>query len=182
MISSVCTCPPTYESLPILEQLYSTYHQAIYRHTYNLLHQHEEAEDITQETFVKAMHALPTLRYDDDLRAWLYKVAGNAARDVLRYKRRRQQDALPQERVFSPGPETASIDPYEQYELREELEHLMKHLHPEDAAYFFLLAQGYSIQAIAQEVGRPCATIRQRIRRARAKVQGKKLPRSEKKK
>lgn len=69
------------------EMLYSTYYTAILRHIQHLVRESEQAEELTQETFLRAYKALPKLDTDAHLKPWLYRIATNAAYDVLRRRR-----------------------------------------------------------------------------------------------
>src|SRR5512137_1128606 len=56
-----------------------------------------EAEDLTQEVFVKISQALPTFRGESQLSTWIYRIATNAALDRLRapsFKRNAQNESL----------------------------------------------------------------------------------------
>ncbi len=68
------------------EQVYSDYYQRIYQHLSRLLHNAQDAEDLTQETFLKAYKVFATLEVRN-VSAWLYRVATNTAYDVLRRRR-----------------------------------------------------------------------------------------------
>ena len=59
----------------ILEELYLKYHKEVYLYLYSLCKQRETAEDICQDTFVKAMLSLTDKH--ENFRAWLYIVARN---------------------------------------------------------------------------------------------------------
>ncbi|MFC4534344.1 RNA polymerase subunit sigma-70 [Sphaerisporangium dianthi] len=58
-------------------------------HCYRLLGSYDEAEDLTQEAFLRAWRARETLRGVDNPRAWLYKIATNVCLDFLRKHHRR---------------------------------------------------------------------------------------------
>lgn len=74
----------TDEQQRAFEQVYSDYYTRIYRRVYMLVRDPQEAEDLTQDTFLKAYNAFATLAAPDHLYRWLYRVATNAAYDVLR--------------------------------------------------------------------------------------------------
>lgn len=57
--------------------LVQQYQQEIYRYAYTLAGCHEEAEDISQEVFVKAYQSLSSIREHEHFRAWLYRVTMN---------------------------------------------------------------------------------------------------------
>lgn len=67
--------------------LYNEYHQPIFGYLFRLLRDRERAEDVVQEAFTKAYRALPRLDGDANYRAWLYRIATNAAYDRLRRQR-----------------------------------------------------------------------------------------------
>lgn len=56
-------------------------------------HTGDDAEDVAQETFVKAWRAAGSFSGASSVRTWLYRIAINAARDRLRYERRRPASA-----------------------------------------------------------------------------------------
>lgn len=65
----------------LLYKLYSTYYTELFLYLYSLCHDHELAEDMTQEAFLKAILSLP----DDhsNVRAWLYMVGRNLLLNAL---------------------------------------------------------------------------------------------------
>lgn len=60
----------------------------LYRFILRLTGNREEAMDLTQETFMKAHQALPGWRPEAQFRTWLFRIAHNAALDVLRRRER----------------------------------------------------------------------------------------------
>jgi len=58
-----------------------------YRYTSNA----ESAEDITQETFIKAYKAIAKFKFDAKFSTWLYRIANNASIDYLRKSKRHKQ-------------------------------------------------------------------------------------------
>lgn len=59
----------------LLEELYRQYHKEIYLYLYSMCRQYETAEDLCQDTFVKALLSLSMEH--GNMRAWLYMVARN---------------------------------------------------------------------------------------------------------
>lgn len=71
------------------------YRSKIYATVIGLLHNHADAEEITQDTFIRAHRGLDRFRGDSSLATWLYRIAVNLARNRhWYYFRRRQQDTL----------------------------------------------------------------------------------------
>lgn len=65
------------------QKVYDDYHEKIYRYLKHMVGDNE-AEDLTQDVFVKIGHALETFRCESQLSTWIYKIATNAALDRLR--------------------------------------------------------------------------------------------------
>jgi RNA polymerase sigma-70 factor, ECF subfamily len=65
------------------QEIHDTYRPKIFRYLSRLVGEHE-AEDITQEVFIRVNQALGTFRGESKLSTWLYRIATNAATDRLR--------------------------------------------------------------------------------------------------
>ena len=64
--------------------LVDKYKESVYALAYSKLHNFHDAEDITQEAFIKAYQKLRTLRYWDDFYAWIYAITSNLCKDWIR--------------------------------------------------------------------------------------------------
>ncbi|MEI7595468.1 MAG: sigma-70 family RNA polymerase sigma factor [Bacteroidota bacterium] len=65
------------------------YQQKLYWHIRHLVIDHDDANDITQETFIKAWNNLANFREDAQLYTWLYRIATNEALSFLKKKKTR---------------------------------------------------------------------------------------------
>ena len=72
----------------LMKKLYLQYYQEIYVYIFSYCKNRDAAEDLTQETFLKALLSLRDTH--ENMRAWLYKVARNLSIDYL--KKRKQYD------------------------------------------------------------------------------------------
>lgn len=79
-------------TLPRFEVLIADHHDEIFRYLWRLLAHAQEAEDLTQEVFMRAYRAYDRLRPDSNIRAWLYKIATNCAYTTLKHAK---HDPLP---------------------------------------------------------------------------------------
>jgi len=69
------------------EAIFNTYRDPIYNYILRIMGSSEEANDLTQDTFLKAYRALPRTSADLNLPAWLYRIATNTCRDELRRRK-----------------------------------------------------------------------------------------------
>lgn len=102
-------------------RLVADYQAAILNYLYRLVGDADLAEDLTQDTFIKAYRALGRLELDDGSearrRAWLYRIAHNAATDHLRRQARLRWlslDAVRHRGVADPDPAFLSGEPVRQ--------------------------------------------------------------------
>jgi len=65
------------------------YQQRIYYHIRRMILDHDDAHDVTQETFIKVWKGLDNFREDSQLYTWLYRIATNESLTFLRQKKRR---------------------------------------------------------------------------------------------
>lgn len=88
---------------PPFETMLGAHHAEIYRYLRRVTASPSEADDLTQETFLRAWRAYRTLPEEANVRAWLFTIATNLARNHFRSesRRRRAHAALEQD---GPGP------------------------------------------------------------------------------
>lgn len=70
-----------------LEDIYNTYFKDVFLYAYSLSGDKHIAEDITSETFIKALTSLDSFRGDSDIRVWLCQIAKNSYYSYLRKKK-----------------------------------------------------------------------------------------------
>ena len=111
------------------EEIYRRYFGDVYRYLLRLSGSETTAEDITSETFLRAMQALPRFRGDCDVRVWLCRIARNTY-----FSTRRDPDNQPME---EPGEERAGSAPSPEEETlrREEGLRLRQLLHDLEEPY-----------------------------------------------
>jgi len=134
------------------ETVIRTYSRKVYIVAYGILQDQSEAEEIVQDTFLKAHHQRSKLREPEKFPAWLMTVTRNGARDRLR--RRRPQappetfDTLVDEKTATPG--SALEQEEHQAHLRRALATL-----PEDhrTALTLRYLEGLDYRAIEAEMG-----------------------------
>lgn len=108
------------------------FQQPLYWYIRRVVLVHEDSEDILQETFIKAYRYLWTLRNDDALKPWLYRIATN---EVNRYfKKRRESVSI--ENLSSPG--FASQEPVSPGQVSEVISTAMLQMTPLQRVVFSL--------------------------------------------
>ena len=76
------------------EQLYETYRGRVFSTAYRMLSNRADAEDCTQDVFVKVFKKLKSFRGDSAVSTWIYRIAVNACLDFRRRRRLRQAVSL----------------------------------------------------------------------------------------
>ncbi|HZY82930.1 MAG TPA: sigma-70 family RNA polymerase sigma factor [Cyclobacteriaceae bacterium] len=69
--------------------LVRSYQERVYRHVRKMVIDHDDADDLTQEVFIKVNNAIDRFREDAQLFTWIYRIATNECLNFLNKKRRR---------------------------------------------------------------------------------------------
>ena len=145
----------------------------VYSLAYRITGEAASAEDIVQETFLRAYRALSRFDGRATFATWVHRIATNAALDLTRYRRIRQEVPYGTEDVADPAP---SHDPgperlAESGDLRRELARAMKSLSPTERTAFVLRHhEGRSTEEIGRQLGLGALATRQAVFRAVRKL------------
>lgn len=172
------------------------YRRRIKAYCYRMMGSLHEAEDLTQETFLKAWRAFDRFQGRGSLKAWLYQIATHACLDALRH--RKYVRRVLAETEFSPAAsmpsgrpamDTAWVEPYPDFELDDVAEEspgpdaryekhesvrlafiaAIQHLPPRQRAVLLLIdVLGWSPVEAATLIGGSVASINSALQRARA--------------
>jgi RNA polymerase sigma-70 factor (ECF subfamily) len=85
------------------EEIYQLYHRRIYNAAYGMLGDPDDAQDVTQDVFIRLHDALPTLRADEAFSTYIYRIALNLCRDRARRKKRVRFQSMDTPRVGEEG-------------------------------------------------------------------------------
>jgi RNA polymerase sigma-70 factor (ECF subfamily) len=143
--------------------LFEQYHAPILNYLHRMVGDRAMAEDLTQDTFIKAYNALPSTRPDLAFKPWLYRIATNTAISQLR--RRKIVQWIP----FLPGHDHASEQSIERsVGRRQDIEQTLSKL-PQHYASALLLRhyQGLSLAETADALGITENAAKLRLFRAR---------------
>jgi RNA polymerase sigma-70 factor (ECF subfamily) len=146
--------------------IYEYYSAPIHRYAYRLVGTPEQADDITQETFIRAFQNVGRLGGDPNVSAWLYRIASNCCMDALRRRRRirwlpmlddSDHDSEFMSDDFAPGVDQAT-----------DVHKVLAALPPPLRMTLILRSsEGFSCEEIAEIMGVPKGTVFSRLARAR---------------
>jgi RNA polymerase sigma-70 factor (ECF subfamily) len=160
-------------------ELIRRYERPVFALLFRMVRDRELAEDLAQETFVKALNAIESYRPEFKFSSWIFKIANNAAIDHLR---RRELDTLSLD--GSPHAETpeamqatalqigarqeSPLDAVEARELGGAIESAIGKLRPEYRSCILLRhVEGRAYEEIAEMLDLPLGTVKTYIHRAR---------------
>ena len=156
-----------------LRDLIDEHAGAVYQLAYGILHDRGLAEDVVQETMIKAWRNLDGFRGDASLRTWVLRIAHNAAIDVLR--RRRDASLAPGDRALQQVAADESHDPAARAAGRSDLAELRDALGSLDELSRSIVVlrevEGLSYQEIAVTLDISTALVKTRLLRARRALQ-----------
>lgn len=144
-------------------QLVRDYQADVWRLCLHLLRDRAEAEDATQDCFVRAFRFITSYKGKSKFTTWLLSIARNCAVDEIRRggRRRRIEQEL---QVSSPG---GSPEQTSRIEVREALQHLPAELR-EPVVLIDML--GLSYAEAGRVLGTPTGTVKSRVHRARSSL------------
>ncbi|MFP3903721.1 MAG: sigma-70 family RNA polymerase sigma factor [Armatimonadota bacterium] len=162
------------------EKLVDEYKDKIYNYVARMLNDRDRAEDVAQETFIRAYTSLPNFRGASSFQTWLYRIASNLAIDTMRRRSYREGEFSLDETLQTregevqrqvedegPGPEKT----IQNEELRAQIEDAIVELSPKLRTVIVLYElQGLSYKEIAEVVGAPLGTIKSRLFNAREQL------------
>jgi RNA polymerase sigma-70 factor, ECF subfamily len=146
------------------EELYSALQRPILAHLARLVGDREAAEDLCQESFLKALRAWEQRDPQASGAAWLYRIATNTAYDYLR--RRRRIAFMPLLDTDQPPSATPSME--HRLDEGEPVERALRQLPPLYRVPLVLHSyEGHSTQEIASALGCSTSAVKTRLFRAR---------------
>ena len=160
------------------EELVAAYEKNVYNLALRMTGSPEDAEDMAQESFIKAYNSLPSFRGDSKFSVWLYRIVSNVCLDFLRKKSRRGTVSLSVEdddgedvQLDLPDTSQSPEALLEKKLTRESVQRGLASL-PPDARQILLLReiQGLSYEEIGETLGLEPGTVKSRIFRARKKL------------
>lgn len=165
MTAEVEWTPPTWD------EIVRDHSSRVYRLAYRLTGNAHDAEDLTQDVFVRVFRSLSSYR-PGTFEGWLHRITTNLFLDSARRKQRIRFDALPEDaadrlRGREPTPELVLHDQMLDHDIQKALDAL-----PPDfrAAVVLCDIEGLSYEEVAATLGIKLGTVRSRIHRGRTQL------------
>lgn len=169
--------------LAAFEELARRHEGAVYALARRILRHEQDAEDVTQQTFLSVLEHLDGFREEASFRTWLLRIATHAALKVLR--KRRGLPTVSLDEILAPDPDGQSL-PHPEYiadwretpeqlawrqETRQLIEEALDELDDKHRLVFLLRdVQGLSVRETAEVLGLSEVNVKVRLLRARLKL------------
>lgn len=148
-------------------KLVERFQRDVYGKAFSILKNHLDADDVVQETFLRAYRALPGFRFESSFRTWLITIATRQALNFLDRQRSNHESLDPQDE----GPEhaalrvednqmTALLDEESRRLLREAMPRLPKR---QKQALLLKIENDWKYDQIAQEMGTSVGSVKAHI-------------------
>ncbi|MFN6550258.1 RNA polymerase sigma factor SigE [Mycolicibacterium septicum] len=154
-------------AMPSWDELVRQHADRVYRLAYRLSGNQHDAEDLTQETFIRVFRSVQNYQ-PGTFEGWLHRITTNLFLDMVRRRGRIRMEALPEDydRVPADDPNPEQI--YHDSRLGADLQAALDSLAPEFRAAVVLCdIEGLSYEEIGATLGVKLGTVRSRIHRGR---------------
>ncbi|HEV2210114.1 MAG TPA: sigma-70 family RNA polymerase sigma factor [Verrucomicrobiae bacterium] len=169
--------------LDAFESLTSRYEQRVYSLAFRMLRQQQDAEDVTQQTFLSAVEHLAGFRGDASFATWLLRITTHAALKVIRKRKglntvsleeateeRSDSDVIPHPEYIADWRQSPE-ELVERNETRQLLEQALAQLDQKHRLVFLLRdLEGFSVKETADALGLSEANTKVRLLRARLQL------------
>jgi RNA polymerase sigma-70 factor, ECF subfamily len=154
-------------TMPSWDELVRQHADRVYRLAYRLSGNHQDAEDLTQETFIRVFRSVQNYQ-PGTFEGWLHRITTNLFLDMVRRRTRIRMEALPEDYDRVPADEPDPEQIYHDSRLGPDLQAALDSLPPEFRAAVVLCdIEGLSYEEIGATLGVKLGTVRSRIHRGR---------------
>ena len=157
-------------TMPSWDELVRQHADRVYRLAYRLAGNQQDAEDLTQETFIRVFRSVQNYQ-PGTFEGWLHRITTNLFLDMVRRRARIRMEALPEDYDRVPADEPNPEQIYHDSRLGPDLQAALDSLPPEFRAAVVLCdIEGLSYEEISASMDCPVGTVRSRIFRAREAI------------
>jgi RNA polymerase sigma-70 factor (ECF subfamily) len=158
-------------TMPSWDELVRQHADRVYRLAYRLSGNQHDAEDLTQETFIRVFRSVQNYQ-PGTFEGWLHRITTNLFLDTARRRQRIRFEGLADEMVHRlAGSEPTPAQAFDDSHLDGDVQAALKALPPEYRAAVVLCdIEGFSYEEIAATLGVKLGTVRSRIHRGRAQL------------
>jgi RNA polymerase sigma-70 factor, ECF subfamily len=154
-------------TMPSWDELVRQHADRVYRLAYRLSGNQHDAEDLTQETFIRVFRSVQNYQ-PGTFEGWLHRITTNLFLDMVRRRSRIRMEALPEDYDRVPADEPNPEQIYHDSRLGPDLQAALDSLPPEFRAAVVLCdIEGLSYEEIGATLGVKLGTVRSRIHRGR---------------
>ncbi|MEM6105628.1 RNA polymerase sigma factor SigE [Mycobacterium sp. 050272] len=154
-------------TMPSWDELVRQHADRVYRLAYRLSGNQQDAEDLTQETFIRVFRSVQNYQ-PGTFEGWLHRITTNLFLDMVRRRARIRMEALPEDYDRVPADEPNPEQIYHDARLGPDLQAALDSLPPEFRAAVVLCdIEGLSYEEIGATLGVKLGTVRSRIHRGR---------------
>jgi RNA polymerase sigma-70 factor (ECF subfamily) len=154
-------------TMPSWDDLVRQHADRVYRLAYRLSGNQHDAEDLTQETFIRVFRSVQNYQ-PGTFEGWLHRITTNLFLDMVRRRSRIRMEALPEDYDRVPADEPNPEQIYHDSRLGPDLQAALDSLPPEFRAAVVLCdIEGLSYEEIGATLGVKLGTVRSRIHRGR---------------
>lgn len=152
---------------PSWEEVVRDHADRVYRLAYRLAGNKHDAEDLTQETFIRVFRSLASYK-PGTFEGWLHRITTNLFLDMARRRSRLRMEGLPEDTDRIPGRGQSPEQVFHETHLDPDLQAALDELAPEFRAAIVLCdVEGLSYEEIGTTLGVKLGTVRSRIHRGR---------------
>ncbi|MDQ6650883.1 MAG: RNA polymerase sigma factor SigE [Actinomycetota bacterium] len=155
---------------PSWDEVVRTHSARVYRLAYRLSGNQHDAEDLTQEVFVRVFRSLENYT-PGTFEGWLHRITTNLFLDLVRRRARIRFEALPDDAERVAGREKSPAQTYDDTHLDGDVQAALDALPPDFRAAVVLCdIEGLSYEEVAATLGIKLGTVRSRIHRGRSQL------------
>ncbi len=158
--------------IPAFEEIYKATSSFVYNVALRITNNRNDADEVTQDVFVKAFKSLKDFGFRSSLKTWIYRITANTALNYCKKRSRSDQGKVEYDPiVHDASAVTDARRDFEESDTEHNVTELLGVLDPDQRACIVLREiEGLDYQSIADTLNININTVRSRLKRAREKL------------